>query len=143
MGTPIVECPSCGAKNRVPAAAKGRPRCAKCHADLPWLVDAGDADLAAAVDTEQLVIVDLWAPWCGPCRMIAPILERLSSEFAGQLKVVKVNVDESPRTAARYEARSIPMMLLMRQGDVVNTVIGAQPEHVMRTIVTGELQRSA
>jgi thioredoxin 2 len=143
MGTPVVECPSCGAKNRVPAVAKGRPRCAKCHADLPWLVDAGDAEFAAAVDTERLVIVDLWAPWCGPCRMVAPILERLSREFAGQLKVVKVNVDESPRTAARYEARSIPMMLLMRNGEVVNTVIGAQPEHVMHTLVAGELQRNA
>ena len=121
-------------------AAKGHPRCPKCQTDLPWLVDAGDADFATAVDTSALVIVDLWAPWCGPCRMVAPILERLSQEFAGRVKVVKVNVDESPMTAQRYQARSIPMMLFVRGGDVVNTVVGAQPEHVMRTLVEGELR---
>ena len=107
------------------------------------MVDAGDADFDAAVDTSLLVVVDLWAPWCGPCRMIAPILEKLAAEFAGSLKVVKVNVDESPMVARRYEARSIPMLLLMRGGDVVNTVIGAQPEHAMRTLVEGELRASA
>ncbi|MEQ9161378.1 MAG: thioredoxin, partial [Ilumatobacter fluminis] len=141
MGTPVVACPSCGTKNRVPVAAKGHPRCPKCQTDLPWVVDAGDADFATAVDTSALVIVDLWAPWCGPCRMVAPILDRISSEFAGRVKIVKVNVDESPMTAQRYEARSIPMMLFMRGGDVVNTVVGAQPEHVMRTLVEGELRR--
>ncbi|TDT14512.1 thioredoxin [Ilumatobacter fluminis] len=140
MGTPVVACPSCGTKNRVPFAAKGHPRCPKCQTDLPWTVDAGDADFATAVDTSALVIVDLWAPWCGPCRMVAPILDRISSEFAGRVKIVKVNVDESPMTAQRYEARSIPMMLFMRGGDVVNTVVGAQPEHVMRTLVEGELR---
>jgi thioredoxin 2 len=100
--------------------------------DLPWLVEAGDAEFAAAVATKRLVLVDLWAPWCGPCRMVAPILERLSNEYATSLKVVKVNVDESPRTAQRYEARSIPMLLFMRGGELVDTVVGAQPEHVLR-----------
>jgi thioredoxin 2 len=140
MAGAVVACPSCGTKNRVPVGAKGHPRCPNCRTDLPWLVDAGDADFAAAVDTSALVIVDLWAPWCGPCQMVAPILERLSLDFAGRLKVVKVNVDESPLTARRYEARSIPMMLFMRDGDVINTVVGAQPEHVMRTLVEGELK---
>ena len=140
MAQPVVRCPSCGTKNRVPVAASGHPRCPKCHADLPWLVDAGDADFADAVDTSTLVVVDLWAPWCGPCRMIAPVLEKLSREFAGQVKVVKVNVDESPGVAHRYQARSIPMMLFMRDGEVVDTVVGAQPEHVMRTLVSGQLR---
>ena len=66
--------------------------------------------------------------------MVAPILEKLSQEFSGSLKVVKVNVDESPRIAQKYNARSIPMLLFMRDGEVVNTVIGAQSEHVMRTL---------
>ena len=140
MADPVVACPSCGTKNRVPVAASGHPRCPKCHTDLPWLVDASDADFATAVDAPTLVIVDLWAPWCGPCRMVAPTLERMSRDFAGRLKVVKVNVDESPMTAQRYEARSIPMLLFMRGGEVVNTVIGAQPEHVLRTLVEGELR---
>jgi thioredoxin 2 len=128
----VVVCPACRTKNRVPVSASGSPRCASCHVDLPWLVEAGDADFAAAVDTKRLVLVDLWAPWCGPCRMVAPILEKLAEQFAAGLKVVKVNVDESPMTAQRHQARSIPMLLFMRDGDVVETVVGAQPEHVLR-----------
>ncbi len=132
MANSVAVCPSCGAKNRVPTSASGSPRCAKCHADLPWLVEAGDAEFERAVDTKRLVLVDLWAPWCGPCRMVAPVLAKLSNEFATSLKVVKVNVDESPRTAQEYEARSIPMLLFMRDGKLVDTVVGAQPEHVLR-----------
>jgi thioredoxin 2 len=124
----IVACPSCGAKNRVPASASGRPRCAKCSTDLPWLVAAGDADFDAAVTAPGVVLVDLWAPWCGPCRMVAPVLESLSKRYAGRIKVVKVNVDDSPRTAARYDARSIPTLLIMRNGSVVDRIVGAQPE---------------
>lgn len=139
MAGPVVACPSCGTKNRVPVAAKGHPRCSTCHADLPWLVDVGDGGFASAVDTDRLVIVDLWAPWCGPCRMVAPVLATLSRDFAGRVKVVKVNVDESPHVARRFDARSIPMLLFMRRGEVVNTVIGAQPEHVMRTLVASYL----
>ncbi len=132
MGNNVTSCPSCGAKNRVPTSAAGTPRCAKCQSALPWIVDAGDTEFVAAVDTKRLVLVDLWAPWCGPCRMVTPVLEQLADEFASTLKVVKVNVDESPRTAARYEARSIPMLLFMRDGELVDTVVGAQPEHVLR-----------
>lgn len=132
VGKNVVACPSCGARNRVPASAPGSPRCAKCKSHLAWLVEVGDDEFGAAVDTKRLVLVDLWAPWCGPCRMVAPVLEKLSADFAGSLKVVKVNVDESPNTARRYEARSIPMLLFMRDGHVVETVVGAQPEHVLR-----------
>ncbi len=128
----VVACVSCEAKNRVPVSSSGKPRCAKCQADLPWLVNVGDADFDAAVDTPRLVLVDLWAPWCGPCKMIAPVLEKLSGDFASTLKVVKVNVDESPSTAQRYSATSIPMLLFLRGGDVVDRVVGAQPEHVLR-----------
>ena len=132
MGSSIVVCSACGAKNRVPTASSGSPSCARCHVDLPWVVEVGDAGFADAVDTKRLVLVDLWAPWCGPCRMVAPVLEKLSQQFADSLKVVKVNVDESPMVAQRYEARSIPMLLFMRGGELVETVVGAQPEHVLR-----------
>ena len=137
MGNGVITCPACGARNRVPVVASGSPRCAKCHVDLPWLVDAGDADFDAAVDTRRLVLVDLWAPWCGPCRMVSPIVEKLAAEFSDSLKVVKVNVDDSPRTAQRYSATSIPMLLFLRDGELVDTVVGAQPEHVLRARVDG------
>jgi thioredoxin 2 len=119
----------------VPAASSGKPTCAKCHANLPWLVDATDADFAQVTDTSRLVLVDLWAPWCGPCRMVAPILETLSRDFAGSLKVVKVNVDGSPTISQRFNASSIPMLVFLRDGAVVDTVIGAQPEHVLRSAI--------
>ena len=135
MAANVVLCPSCSAKNRVPAASSGKPTCAKCHANLPWLVDATDADFAQVTDTSRLVLVDLWAPWCGPCRMVAPILETLSRDFAGTLKVVKVNVDGSPTISQRFNASSIPMLVFLRDGAVVDTVIGAQPEHVLRSAV--------
>ncbi len=124
-------CPSCGAKNRVPVSAKGRPRCAKCKADLPWLVNAGDHDLDRALDTDQLVLIDLWAPWCGPCRMVAPVLEKLSQRFTGKVKVVKVNVDNAPMTAQRFDARSIPTLVMTDHGRVVKRIVGAQPEPVL------------
>jgi thioredoxin 2 len=132
MVNEVVPCPSCGTRNRVPVAASGSPRCARCHAPLPWLVNAGDAEFDEAVSTTRLVLVDLWAPWCGPCRMVAPVLEKLAGELAGTLKVVKVNVDESPLIAQRYQATSIPMLLFLRKGQLVDTVVGAQPEHVLR-----------
>lgn len=131
MSPQIVTCPGCGRKNRVPASAAGRPACAACSAPLPWIVDARDADLAAALSTSQLVLIDLWAPWCGPCRMVAPVLERLASRYAGKVKVVKVNVDESPAAAARFDARSIPTLVMMRDGRTVGRVVGAQPEPVL------------
>jgi thioredoxin 2 len=135
MSTRIVPCPACGTKNRVPAAAAGRPRCASCKADLPWVADATDASLGAAIDTPSLVLLDLWAPWCGPCRMVAPVLERLAETYAGRLKVVKVNVDDNPATARAYDASSIPTLVMIRDGQVVGRVVGAQPEPVLAATV--------
>ena len=132
MSKSVVACPSCGTKNRVPEAATGSPRCASCKTELPWLVNSTDAGFDKAVDTPQLVLVDLWAPWCGPCRMVAPVLEKLSKDLVGKIKVVKVNVDENPMVAQKYHARSIPMLLFMRNAELVDTVIGAQPEHMLR-----------
>jgi thioredoxin 2 len=98
---------------------------------LPWIADATDANLSGALDTKQLVLVDLWAPWCGPCRMVAPVLEKLATRYAGQLKVVKVNVDDNPMAARRFDASSIPTLVMMRDGEPVGRVVGAQPEAVL------------
>lgn len=124
----ITICPSCKTRNRVPVASSGRPQCASCHAPLPWLVNATDSDLNAALDTNQLVLIDLWAPWCGPCTMVAPILEKLSVRYAGKVKVVKVNVDHNPHSSARFEAHSIPTLVMSRRGAVVDRIVGAQNE---------------
>lgn len=135
MSSRVTACPQCGTKNRVPASATGRPQCASCAAPLPWVAEADDAGLAQALDTSQLVLVDLWAPWCGPCRLVAPVLERLAERYAGKIKVVKVNVDNNPRAAARFDARSIPTLVFMRHGTVVHRVVGAQPEPVLASAV--------
>jgi thioredoxin 2 len=133
MSPTITACPSCGRRNRVPRSASGTPRCAGCKHALPWVVEAGDEDFAEVADQARVpVLVDLWAPWCGPCRMVSPALERLATEMAGRLKLVKVNVDESPRLARRFGAQSIPTLVLSVQGREVERQIGAAPPPQLR-----------
>jgi thioredoxin len=86
------------------------------------------------------VVVDLWAPWCGPCRFVGPILEELSREWAGRLKVIKVNVDDNQRLAIRYDARSIPTMLVMRDGQVVERIVGALPKPALEARIAPHLK---
>jgi thioredoxin 2 len=104
------------------------PRCPACHTDLPWLVDAIDTNFDTIIDSRVAVLVDLWAPWCGPCRTLAPAVRQASEEFAGRLKVVKVNVDEAPGISARFGVQGIPTLLLLRQGRLVARQVGALPQ---------------
>ncbi|MDL2345000.1 thioredoxin TrxC [Deinococcus sp. MIMF12] len=124
----VLTCAACGAKNRVRTVPEGQvPACARCGAALPWLHDGTDATFAEDVQAPVPVLVDFWAPWCGPCRVMGPVLEDVARECAGKVRVVKVNVDENPQSAARYGVRSIPTLLLMREGQVVDTVVGTVP----------------
>ncbi len=141
MAPDVVACPACGRKNRVPAAASGTPRCGACSGAVPWIADADDTSFAAVAERSPLpVVVDLWAPWCGPCRMVAPALEQVATELAGRVKLVKVNVDEAPATAARYGARSIPTMLVLRDGELTARQVGAAPAPALRAWVERSLQ---
>lgn len=123
----LVRCPHCEKANRVPPAARGTPRCGSCHEPLPWLVDAGPAGFEDELRASVPVLIDLWAPWCAPCRAMAPALEQLARERAGRLKVVKLNVDEAPGIARRFDVQGIPLLVLMRDGTELARLTGAAP----------------
>lgn len=141
MAAQITTCPHCGRKNRVPAAASGTPRCGNCHQPLPWVAEAGDDSFAEVAEQALVpVLVDLWAPWCGPCRMVSPALEQLAADMAGQLKLVKVNVDESPQLQQRFGVQAIPTLLLLRHGEVAARQTGAAPAPALRAWVDRSLR---
>lgn len=85
------------------------------------------------------MLVDLWAPWCGPCRQLSPALEKLAGELAGKIKLVKVNVDNSPATQARFRVQAIPTMVLFRKGQEISRKTGALPAQALKSWVTGQL----
>jgi len=131
----IIRCASCGTMNRVPEEklAQGlRPVCGRCKAPLVLdgaPIDVTDATFATEVEQSPLpVLVDLWAPWCGPCKMVAPVVEQIAAEYAGRLRVVKLNVDENPATATRFNALGIPTLLVIDGGREVDRIIGARPK---------------
>jgi thioredoxin 2 len=94
---------------------------------LPWVVDADTSTFTAETTASVTVVVDFWAAWCGPCRMISPVLEDLAKRHAGHVKVVKVDVDANPGLATRFGAQSIPLLVVIREGKEVDRVVGALP----------------
>lgn len=138
--TSTVRCPHCGKANRVPAAAEGIPKCGNCHRPLPWITDAGDDDFSEIADRAGVpVLIDLWAPWCGPCRMVSPALEQLAGELAGRIKLVKVDVDSSPQVSQRFAVQAVPTLIVQRRGEVLARQPGAMPLTALREWVLNAL----
>lgn len=138
----ILACASCRAKNRIPLARLTEgPKCGKCKAPLP-LEDLGKvmAVTDATFDQEVMhsslpVLVDCWAPWCGPCKSIAPILDALAKKYQARLKIVKVNMDENTRTGSRFSISSVPTMLLVKNGTIKETLQGALPREQLEAAI--------
>lgn len=137
----IQTCPNCGTKNRMDEFLAGLHKavCGKCGANLnaaavgkPQVVtdDTFARDVISASSTLP-VLVDAWAEWCGPCRMIAPVLDQLAAESNGRYKITKLNVDENPRTSQQFGIRSIPTMLIFKNGQLVDQLIGVQPKQAI------------
>jgi len=151
---PVVSCTKCGAKNRVePArAAEAQAKCGKCGTplDLTRATDQADGNKPVAVTDETFerdvlragsipVLVDCWAPWCGPCRMIGPIMDQLAAESSGRYRIAKLNVDENPRIASQFQIHSIPTMLIFKDGKLIDRLVGAQPKQA----IAGRLAQAA
>ena len=150
---PIVVCSKCGAKNRVDeqTAEKLRPKCGRCGTLLDNRASsAAETSSSSPTDTSTPltvtdatfqrdvlgagnlpVLLDCWAPWCGPCRLIAPVLEQLAAESRGKYLIAKLNVDDNPRVAAQFQIQSIPTMLIFKNGALVDRLIGAQPKQTI------------
>jgi thioredoxin len=148
---PVVTCGNCGAKNRVDefrAAESSQAVCGRCGAELK--TDAGTQSASAADAGKPLkvtdasfardvlgssesrpVLLDCWAEWCGPCRMIAPALDELAAQSQGRYTIAKLNVDENPRTSAQFGVRSIPTLLIFKNGQLVERIVGAQPKQAI------------
>jgi thioredoxin 2 len=128
----IITCPNCGTKNRVRPTASGVPRCSVCHTLLPWIVEATKESFQEEITASVPALVDFWAPWCGPCRMVSPLVERMGRENAGRLKVVKLNTDEAPEISMRFSVQGIPLLVLIKDGSEVDRMVGAVPFERLR-----------
>lgn len=125
-----------------PASQPAQPRTAPRAATPVTPLPVSDATFQREVlESDLPVLVDLWAPWCGPCHMIAPIVDRVAGEYAGRLKVVKLNVDDNPRTAGAYQVQGIPTLLIFRNGRVADRIVGAAPEPLLKGKIDAVLRR--
>jgi thioredoxin 2 len=136
--TNLIRCPSCGVTNRVPmekVQSGLKPICGRCKTPMPIdtkPLTVTDATFSSEVERSPIpVVLDLWAEWCGPCRMVAPVIDELATEMAGRLRFAKLNIDENPATAARFDVRSIPTLLVFKEGKEIDRIVGVQPKSAM------------
>jgi thioredoxin 2 len=139
----LVVCKKCGAKNRVDESrlATSAAKCGRCGETLaatsseqyskPSTITDQTFEREVLQARGQPVLVDCWAPWCGPCRMVGPILDQLAAESQGHYRIAKLNVDENPQTASRFQIASIPTMLIFKDGRLVDRLVGAQPKQAI------------
>ena len=139
-------CPSCGQKNRKRFARAGqRGRCGKCKKALaalssPIEIHAQEQFEALIANSSVPILVDFWAPWCGPCRMVAPEMEKVASAEAGHLLVVKANTEDLPALSQRFGIRSIPMMMVFLHGREMGRTAGARPAAAIREFVAQSVE---
>ncbi|MGC2237190.1 MAG: thioredoxin [Pyrinomonadaceae bacterium] len=135
----IISCPKCGAKNRIVPGGRGEPVCGRCKTSLtaeahPVIIT--DQNFAGEVERSPLpVLIDFWAAWCGPCRIIAPTIEQLAKELSGKVRVGKLDVDANQMTAGRFHVRSIPTLLILKSGKEVERIVGVQSrEYILQRL---------
>lgn len=138
----IIRCFTCGKKNRIPEERlRQKALCGRCGAPLVIVGEQGqvikvdDGSFAREVLASGPVLVDCWAPWCGPCQTIAPILEELAAQYVGGVKITKLNVDENPLTASQYNIRSIPTILIFKDGNLSDSLVGLRPKEEIERLI--------
>jgi thioredoxin 2 len=138
----VITCAKCAAKNRVDELrlSNNEAKCGRCGEKLeagnggagkPFIVTDASFQQEVLQASGPPLLVDFWAPWCGPCRVVGPIMDQLAAESGGRYRIVKLNVDENPMTASQYQIASIPTMLIFKDGALIDRIVGAQPKQAI------------